>query len=132
MSNRIDTEPEGFPRPPLGPRMRTETPAPPIDPSPGVRIAQQVREGLTDLAGLALLGYLATRQLIPGTWAVIAMLALLVPAPVLLRLAKVLEARYGRGVASAAVLVAASSAYATIKQGAVVVTGAAVAIGACS
>jgi hypothetical protein len=63
---------------------------------------------------------------------VIAMLALLVPAPVLLRLAKVLEARYGRGVASAAVLVAASSAYATIKQGAVVVTGAAVAIGACS
>jgi hypothetical protein len=49
-----------------------------------------------------------------------------------LRLAKVLEARYGRGVASAAVLVAASSAYASVKQGAVLVAGAATAIGACS
>ena len=132
MSTRTDTEPEGLPRPPRAPKgPQTELPQP-LDPSPGVRLAGVVREGLTDLAGLALLGYLATRQLIPGTWAVVAMLALLVPAPVLLRLAKVLEARYGRGVASAAVLVAASSAYATVKQGAVLVAGAAVAIGACS
>ena len=131
MSERIDTEPEGLPRPTRVPR-GPQTELPPLDPSPGVRLAGVVREGLTDLAGLALLGYLATRQLIPGTWAVIAMLALLVPAPVLLRLAKVLEARYGRGTSAALALVSAAGTYAWIKQGAVLVTGAAVAVGACS
>ena len=113
MSQRIDTDPDGIPRPPLSPRMRTETPAPPIDPSPGVRIAQQVREGVTDLGGLALAGYLATRQLVPGTWALGFVLVLLLPSPVLVKIAKIVAARQGH-------------------SGAVAIGAGAVAIGACS
>lgn len=123
------TPDQGIPRPPMPPR--TELPQP-LDPSPGVRLASVVREGITDLGGLALLGYLTTHGHVPGTWAVAAMLALLVPAPVLLRLAKVLEARYGRGGGAALALVATSVAYSQIKTGAVAITGAAVALGACS
>jgi len=96
----------------------------------GVRLAGVVREGVTDLGGLVLLGYLATRGQIPGTWAVVAMLTLLVPQPVLLRLAKLEQARAGGGAGLS--LVAASVAYSQLKTGAVVVTAGAVAIGACS
>ncbi len=126
----IDTEPEGFPRPPLGPRMRTETPAPPIDPSPGVRIAQQVREGVTDLGGLVLAGYLATRQLVPGTWALGFVLVLLLPSPVLVKIAKIVAARQGHSGAVAALL-GASAAWAHVKTGAVAIGAGAVALGAC-
>jgi hypothetical protein len=124
----MDTPNQGLPRPPATPR--TEMPQPP-DPSVAVRLAGVVREGITDLGGLVLLGYLATRGQIPGTWAVIAMLILLVPQPVLLRLAKIAQARAGGGGAALA-LVGASVAYSQLKTGAVVVTGAAVALGACS
>jgi hypothetical protein len=89
-----------------------------------------VREGITDLGGLALLGYLATRGQIPGTWAVIAMLILLVPQPVLLRLAKIAQARAGGGGAALS-LVAASVAYSQAKTAAVGITAGAVALGAC-
>lgn len=122
----MDTPNQGIPRPPQPPR--TELPQPP-DPSVAVRLAGVVREGITDLGGLALLGYLATRGQIPGTWAVVAMLILLVPQPVLLRLAKIAQARAGGGAGLS--LVAASVAYSQLKTGAVVVTGAAVALGAC-
>lgn len=131
MSQRIDTDPDGIPRPPLSPRMRTETPAPPIDPSPGVRIAQQVREGVTDLGGLALAGYLATRQLVPGTWALGFVLVLLLPSPVLVKIAKIVAARQGHSGAVAALL-GASALWAKVKTGAVAIGAGAVAIGACS
>jgi hypothetical protein len=123
----MDTPNQGIPRPPAPPR--TELPQP-LDPSVGVRLAGVVREGVTDLGGLVLLGYLATRGQIPGTWAVVAMLILLVPQPVLLRLAKIAQARAGGGAGLS--LVAASVAYSQLKTGAVTVTTAAVAIGACS
>ena len=123
----MDTPNQGIPRPPQPPR--TELPQP-LDPSVGVRLAGVVREGVTDLGGLALLGYLATRGQIPGTWAVVAMLILLVPQPVLLRLAKIAQARAGGGAGLS--LVAASVAYSQLKTGAVTVVAGAVAIGACS
>ena len=100
------TPDQGIPRPPRAP----QTELPPLDPSPGVRLAGVVREGVTDLGGLGLLGYLTTHGHVPGQWAVVAMLALLLPAPVLLRLAKVLEARYGRGTGAAVALVLAAAA----------------------
>ena len=123
----MDTPNQGIPRPPQPPR--TELPQP-LDPSVGVRLAGVVREGVTDLGGLVLLGYLATRGQIPGTWATIAMLILLVPQPVLLRLAKIAQARAGGGAGLS--LVAASVAYSQMKTAAVGLTTAAVAIGACS
>lgn len=124
----MSTPDQGIPRPPGVPR--TELPSPP-DPSVAVRLASVVREGITDLGGLVLLGYLATRGQIPGTWAVIAMLILLVPQPVLLRLAKIAQARAGGGGAALS-LVAVSVAYSQAKTAAVGVTGAAVALGACA
>ena len=123
----MDTPNQGIPRPPQPPR--TELPQP-LDPSVGVRLAGVVREGVTDLGGLVLLGYLATRGQIPGTWAVVAMLILLVPQPVLLRLAKIAQARAGGGAGLS--LVAASVAYSQLKTGAVGLTAGAVALGACS
>jgi hypothetical protein len=123
----MDTPNQGIPRPPAAPR--TELPQP-LDPSVGVRLAGVVREGVTDLGGLVLLGYLATRGQIPGTWAVVAMLILLVPQPVLLRLAKIAQARAGGGAGLS--LVAASVAYSQMKTAAVGLTAGAVAIGACS
>ena len=122
----MSTPDQGIPRPPTPPR--TELPQP-IDPSAGVRLAGVVREGLTDLAGVVLAGYLATKAIVPGTWALGFVLVLLLPSPVLLRLAKIVAARGGGGAALA--LVGASVAYSQIKTGAVVVTGAAVALGAC-
>lgn len=124
----MDTPNQGIPRPPAPPR--TELPQP-LDPSVGVRLAGVVREGVTDIGGLVLLGYLATRGQIPGTWAVVAMLILLVPQPVLLRLAKIAQARAGGGGAGLS-LVAASVAYSQMKTAAVGLTAGAVAIGACS
>ena len=123
----MSTPDQGIPRPPAPPR--TELPQP-IDPSAGVRLAGVVREGLTDLAGVALAGYLATKAIVPGTWALGFVLVLLLPSPVLLRLAKIAAARGGGGGAALA-LVGASVAYSHLKTGAVVVTGAAVALGAC-
>jgi hypothetical protein len=123
----MDTPNQGIPRPPQPPR--TELPQP-LDPSVGVRLAGVVREGVTDLGGLVLLGYLATRGQIPGTWAVVAMLILLVPQPVLLRLAKIAQARASGGAGLS--LVAASVAYSQMKTAAVGLTAGAVALGACS
>lgn len=120
------TPDQGIPRPPP---LKTELPQP-LDPSAGVRLAGVVREGLTDLAGVALAGYLATKAIVPGTWALGFVLVLLLPSPVLLRLAKIAAARGGGGGAALA-LVGASVAYSHLKTGAVVVTGAAVALGAC-
>ena len=125
----MDTPNQGIPRPPAPPR--TELPQP-IDPSAGVRLAGVVREGLTDLAGVALAGYLATKAIVPGTWALGFVLVLLLPSPVLLRLAKIVAARGGGSSGAIAALVGASVAYSHIKTGAVTVTTAAVAIGACS
>lgn len=125
----MSTPDQGIPRPPQPPR--TELPQP-IDPSAGVRLAGVVREGVTDLAGVALAGYLATKAIVPGTWALGFVLVLLLPSPVLLRLAKIVAARGGGGGGAALALVGASVLWSQIKTGAVVVTGAAVAIGACS
>ena len=122
----MDTPNQGIPRPPAPPR--TELPQP-LDPSVGVRLAGVVREGVTDLGGLVLLGYLSTRGQIPGTWAVVAMLILLVPQPVLLRLAKIAQARAGGGAGLS--LIAASVAYSQAKTIAVGLSAGAVALGAC-
>ena len=95
------------------------------DPSPGVRVTQQIREALTDLGGLALAAYLVSRGAITGQHALLFALALLLPSPLLLRLAKVLGARgssAGAGVAVA--LLGASAAWAKAKG--VVVLGAGV------
>jgi hypothetical protein len=100
-------------------------PPAPVDPSPGVRITQQIREALTDLGGLALAAYLVSRGAITGQHALLFALALLLPSPLLLRLAKVLGARgtsAGAGVAVA--LLGASAAWAKMKG--VVVLGAGV------
>lgn len=96
-----------------------------VGPSPSVRIAQHIREALTDTAGLALAGYLVSKGAVSGTHALLFALALLLPSPLLLRLAKVLGARgssAGAGVAVA--LLGASAAWAKMKG--VVVLGAGV------
>lgn len=109
-------------------------PAP--DPSPGVRVTQQIREALTDLGGLALAAYLVQRGAITGTHALLFALALLLPSPLLLRLAKVLGARGGSAGAGAMVsLLGASAAWAHIKGYAVLgagVVGLAACLGGCS
>lgn len=98
--------------------------AAPVDPSPGVRIAQHIRELVTDTAGLVLAGYLVSKGAVSGTHALLFALALLLPSPLLLRLAKVLGARgssAGAGVAVA--LLGASAAWAKVKGVAVVGAG---------
>jgi hypothetical protein len=111
-------------------------PPAPVDPSPGVRITQQIREALTDLGGLALAAYLVQRGAITGSHALMFALALLLPSPLLLRLAKVLGARgtsAGAGVAVA--MLSASAAWAHFKAYAVVgagVLGLAACLGGCS
>lgn len=124
----MDTPNQGLPRPPMPPR--TELPQP-LDPSAGVRLAGVVREGATDIAGVVLAGYLATKAIVPGTWALGFVLVLLLPSPVLLRLAKIVAARGGGSSGAIAALVGASVLWSQLKTGAVVVTGAAVALGAC-
>jgi len=101
------------------------------DPSPGVRVTQQIREALTDLGGLALAAYLVQRGAITGQHALLFALALLLPSPLLLRLAKVLGARgssAGAGVAVA--LLGASAAWAKAK-GAVVIGAGVLGLAAC-
>jgi hypothetical protein len=94
------------------------------DPSPAVRITQQVREALTDLGGLTLAGYLVSRGAITGQHALLFALALLLPSPLLLRLAKVLGARSGSAGAGAMVaLLSASAAWAHFKSYAVLGAG---------
>jgi len=106
------------------------------DPSPGVRVTQQIREAVTDLGGLALAAYLVQRGAITGQHALLFALALLLPSPLLLRLAKVLGARgssAGAGVAVA--LLGASAAWAHFKSYAVVgagVLGLAACLGGCA
>lgn len=108
----------------------------PVDPSPGVRIAQHIREALTDTVGLVLAGYLVSKGAVSGTHALLFALALLLPSPLLLRLAKVLGARgssAGAGVAVA--LLSASAAWAHFKSYAVVgagVLGLAACLGGCA
>lgn len=121
----MDTPNQGIPRPPAPPR--TELPAP-IDPSPAVRIAKEIREGFTDTLGILLAGYLAIKQVIQGTHALGFVLLLLLPSPVLMRLAKILGTR---GSATAALLVSASTAYSHIKLGIVAGLGTGAALAAC-
>ncbi len=108
---------------------------PPVDPSPGVRITQQIREALTDLGGLALAAYLVHRGAITGSHALMFALALLLPSPLLLRLAKVLGARSGSAGAGAMVaMLSASAAWAHFKSYAVLgagVLGMAACLGGC-
>jgi hypothetical protein len=81
-----------------------------------VRIVQHVRESVTDLGGLALAGYLVSKNAVSGANALLFALALLLPSPVLLRLAKVIGARGGSSGAGVAVaLLTASAAYSKIK-----------------
>lgn len=109
---------------------------PPVDPSPGVRITQQIREAMTDLGGLALAAYLVQRGAITGTHALLFALALLLPSPLLLRLAKVLGARGGSAGAGAMVaMLSASAAWAHFKAYAVLgagVLGLAACLGGCA
>lgn len=114
----------------------TSVPPAPVDPSAGVRVTQQIREALTDLGGLALAAYLVQRGAITGTHALMFALALLLPSPLLLRLAKVLGARgtsAGAGVAVA--MLGASAAWAYVKMYAVAgagVLGLAACLGGCA
>lgn len=105
-------------------------PPAPVDPSPGVRVTQQIRELCTDLGGLALAAYLVQRGAITGTHALMFALALLLPSPLLLRLAKVLGARGSAGAGVAVALLGASAAWAKIK-GVAVLGVAAVGLAAC-
>ena len=106
------------------------------DPSPGVRVTQQIREALTDLGGLALAAYLVHRGAITGLHALYFAVVLLLPSPVLLRVAKIIGARgssSGAGVAVA--LLSASAAWAHTKVYAVAgagVLGLAACLGGCS
>jgi hypothetical protein len=101
------------------------------DPSPGVRVTQQIREALTDLGGLALAAYLVQRGAITGQHALLFALALLLPSPLLLRLAKVLGARGGSAGAGVAVaLLGASAAWAKAK-GVVVIGAGVLGLAAC-
>jgi len=78
------------------------------DPSPAVRLAQQIREGLTDSVGLAIGAYLVVRHEITGReWLALAAV-LLVPQALLVRVARVLAAR-GAGRGAAAALVGAAA-----------------------
>lgn len=96
-------------------------PASAVDPSPGVRVTQHVREALTDTAGLVLAGYLVSKGAVSGAHALLFALALLLPSPLLLRLAKVLGARGSS--AGAVALLTASTAWAKVKGIAVVGAG---------
>jgi hypothetical protein len=97
---------------------------PPRDPSPGVRITQQIREALTDLGGLALAAYLVSRGAISGQHALYFAVVLLLPSPVLLRVAKIIAARGGSaGTGVAVALLGASAAWAHWKSYAVGAAG---------
>lgn len=96
-----------------------------------VQITQQIREAITDTAGLVLAGYLVSRGAIGGVHALYFALALLLPSPVLVRLAKVLGARTtSAGTGAAMALLGASALYTKIK-GAMVLGVAAVGLAAC-
>lgn len=113
----------------------TSVPPAPVDPSAGVRVTQQLRELCTDLGGLALAGYLVSRGAITGTHALMFALALLLPSPLLLRLAKVLGTRGSAGAGVAVALLGASAAWAHAKLYAVAgagVLGLAACLGGCA
>lgn len=96
-----------------------------------VQITQQIREAITDTAGLVLAGYLVSRGAIGGVHALYFALALLLPSPVLVRLAKVLGSRTtSAGTGAAMALLGASALYTKIK-GAMVLGVAAVGLAAC-
>jgi len=106
-------------------------PASAVDPSPGVRITQHIREALTDLGGFAAAVYLARHGAITGAQALYFMIALALPSPLLLRLAKIVSGRgssSGAGVAVA--LLGASAAWAHAKLYAVAGV-AAISVAAC-
>jgi len=102
-----------------------ETPSsissPPPDPSPHVRVMQQIRETLTDIAGLVLAGYLVHRGAISGQHALLFALALLLPSQVLVRLAKMLGTRGASGAAIA--LLSAATVWTKVKSWLVVGAG---------
>jgi hypothetical protein len=107
-----------------------------MDPSVGVRLAQQAREAVTDLGGLALAAYLVHRGSIQGTHALYFALVLLLPSSILLRLARILGARNGSAGAGAVIaLLGASAAYAQLKSYGVAfvgVVGIAACVGSCA
>lgn len=109
----------------------TPKPAHTMDPSVGVRLAQQAREAVTDLGGLALAAFLVQRGSIQGTHALYFALVLLLPSPILLRLARILGARSGSAGAGAVIaLLGASATYAQLKSYGVAFVGV-VGIAAC-
>jgi hypothetical protein len=122
-----DTDPEGIPRPARIPK-GTDMPPPALDPSPAVRIAKEVREGITDALGIMLSGYLAVRGTISGVHALGFVLLLLLPSPVLLRIAKILG---NRGSGAAAMLVTLSVGYSKLKLALVAGLGTGAALSAC-
>jgi hypothetical protein len=116
--------PEGQASAPASAQSPSVSVPPPRDPSPSVRLAQQVRELLTDLGGLALAGYLVQRGAITGLQALYFAAVLVLPSPVLLRVAKILAARGGSAGSGVAVgLLGASAAWAHTKLYAVAGAG---------
>lgn len=111
----------------------TSPPPPPAapDPSPAVRLTQQIREGLTDAAGLAIGAYLCVRHELTGReWLALAVV-LLVPQALLVRLARVAAARAaGRG--AAAVLVTSAAVWGQAKAAIVGGAAAAAVLGSCA
>lgn len=94
----------------------SEPPQPSPHPPSGERIVAHAREAITDLAGLALAAYLVQRNAIHGTHALLFALALLVPSPVLVRVARALAARGRASTAGpAALALALSGAYSKLK-----------------
>ncbi len=112
------------------------TTRPTNEPSAAVRMTQHIREAITDLGGLVLAGYLVSRSAVSGTHALLFALALLLPSPVLLRLAKIIGARGSSAGAGAAIaLLSASALYSKIKAGtvaAVMLAGIAACSSGCS
>lgn len=97
---------------------------PPAPASTAVQLTQQIRELLSDVAGVVLAGYLVSKGAITGLQALYFAAVLILPSPVLVRIAKVLGARgtsSGAGVAVA--LLSASAAWAHTKVYAVGAAG---------
>lgn len=101
-----------------------------------VQITQQIREAITDTAGIVLAGYLVSRGAIGGVHALYFALALLLPSPVLVRLAKVLGSRTtSAGTGAAMALLGAAALYTKLKGALVLgagVLGLAACLGGCS
>lgn len=92
--------------------------SPPPAPPASERIVAHLREALTDLAGLALAAYLVQRNAIHGTHALLFALALLLPSPVIVRVARAIASRTrasGAGPTALALALGLSGAYSKLK-----------------